>query len=113
MGRRIFTNIAIAGLISVALAVAAMWIIALRDGHARLILWQYQTPPEFRGNHGPWRHALMLEVLYDFALFGTFVGVLPVAWVGAMVERTRRAGIVAGLATVMLFLNCAHFPLFD
>jgi hypothetical protein len=55
----------------------------------------------------------VLNVLYDFAMFATLFGVLPVAWVGAMTERTRRAGVVAGLATLMLFLNCAHFPLFD
>jgi hypothetical protein len=113
MGRRIFTNIAIAGIISVVLAVAAMWIVAASDGHVQLIVREYQTPPEFRGNHGPWRHARVLNSLYDFAMFATLFGVLPAAWVGAMTERTRRAGVVAGLATLMLFLNCAHFPLFD
>jgi hypothetical protein len=110
--KRIFTNVAIAGLISVTLALAAMWIIALADGHAQLIVREYRTPPEFRGNHGPWRHARVLRTLHDFAMFGTF-GVLPAALIGAASEGTRRARIVAALATVMLFLNCAHFPLFD
>ncbi len=113
MGRRIFTNIAVAGLISVAMAIAAMWAVAVTDGHARLIIREYQTPPEFRGNHGPWRRARVLERLYDFAMICTVVGVLPAAWVGVAVERTRRAQIVAILSTVMLFLNCAHLPLFD
>jgi hypothetical protein len=54
----------------------------------------------------------VLRTLHDFAMFGTF-GVLPAALIGAASEGTRRARIVAALATVMLFLNCAHFPLFD
>jgi hypothetical protein len=53
MGRRIFTNIAIAGLIGIVLAVAAMWIIAASDGHVQLIVREYQTPPEFRGKSRP------------------------------------------------------------
>jgi len=113
MGRRIFTNIAIAGVISVVLVVAAMWIIAITDGHARLVIQEYQTPPEFRGNHGPWRRALVLEALWNYAAFGTLFGVLPVAWLGFLVERTRRAEVVAALATLMFFVSCGHFPLFD
>jgi hypothetical protein len=113
MARRLLTNIAIAGLITMVLAVAAMWVTALADGHVRLLVREYDVPPEFRGNHGPWRHARVLGVLYNVAVFGTMLGVLPIAWAGALVERTRRAEIVAGLATVMLLVNCAHVPLFD
>ena len=74
---------------------------------------EYQTPPAWRGNHGPWRHALVLGVLYDFAMFANFFGVLPMAWIGATIERTRRASIVAALTTLMFLLNCVHLPLFD
>jgi hypothetical protein len=113
MGRRILTNIAIAGMTCVAFAVAAMWIVAISDGHAPLIVHEYQKSAELRGNHGSWRHSGVLNALYDFAVFTTVFGVLPIGWIGALTERTRRARVVAGLATIMLLLCCAHLPLFD
>lgn len=113
MTRRIWTNLAIVGLAMVAVIIAAMWTTALVNDQLRLIHQEFGLPPELRGNHGPWRHARVLAALYDTALLGTLFGVLPAALVGVTRERTRRAAVVAALAMVMLFVNCAHFPLFD
>lgn len=91
----------------------ALWVIALSRGHTRAISQHYDVPAEFRGNHGAWRHHRVLRGLYDYALQVTLAGVLPLAWLGALIERTRRANMVAVMATLLLVVNCAHFPLFD
>ena len=96
-----------------ALLYVALWVLALSRGHTRAISRHYDVPAEFRGNHGPWRHYRVLRGVYDYALMVTSAGVLPLAWLGALVERTRRANMVAVTSTLLLVVNCAHFPLFD
>lgn len=113
MWRRLPTTVALAGLLTVVVLYVALWIIALSCGHTRAISRHYDVPAEFRGNHGPWRHQRVLRGLSNYALLVTVAGVLPLAWLGALVERSRRANIVAVTATLLFVVNCAHFPLFD
>jgi hypothetical protein len=111
--RRLPTILALAGLITVVVLYVALWAIALHGDHVRAITRHYDTPAGFRGNHGPWRHHRVLRGISGHASVIMVFGVLPLAGVGALVERTRRGGIVAVFAVVMLVVDCAHFPLFD
>jgi hypothetical protein len=113
MWRRLPTTIALAGLLTAVLLYVALWVIAVSRGHTRAISQHFDVPAEFRGNHGPWRHHRILRDLSNYASVVTLAGVLPLAVLGGLVERTRRANIVAALAVVMLIVDCAHFPLFD
>jgi hypothetical protein len=113
MWRRLPTTIALAGLLTVAVLYVALWSMAFSRGKVRAIAQHYDAPPEFRGNHGPWRHDRVLRRLSSYASVVMVVGVLPLAATGAVVEGTRRSGIVVGLALVMLVVGYAHFPLFD
>ena len=113
MWRRLPTTVALAGLLTVVVLYVALWVIALSRGHTRAISRHYEAPAEFRGNHGPWRHQRVLRLLSGYASLVTTIGVLPLACLGALVERTRRANVVALMAALLLVINCAHFPLFD
>lgn len=113
MWRRLPTTVALAGLLTVVALYVAMWVIALSRGHTRAISQHDDVPAEFRGNHGPWRHHRVLRGLYNYALQVTMAGVLPLAWLGVAFDRSRPANIVAIMATLLVFVNCAHFPLFD
>ena len=110
--RRLPTTIAIAALATVASLLVAMWVIAMANGHVRLLIEYYNAQPEFRGNHGPWRHAV-LRGIYDYALLLTLFGVIPLAFLGAAVEGRRRAAAVLALAMILLVVGLAHFELFD
>ena len=111
--RRLPTTLALAGLITVVVLYVALWAIALQGDHVRAITSYYDTPAGFRGNHGPWRHHRVLRGISGHAAVIMVLGVLPLAAAGALVERTRRAGIVVALSLVMFVVDCAHFPLFD
>ena len=113
MWRRLPTTVALAGLLAAAALYVALWVVAVSRGDTRAISRHDDTPAGFRSNHGPWRHHSVLRGLCGCASIITIVGVLPLAGLGALVERTRRAGIVAALALVMAAVDCAHFPLFD
>ena len=113
MWRRLPTTIALGGLLAVAGLYAALWTIALSGGHLRGVSAHFSQPAEFRSNHGPWRHHVVLDGLYEYALLVTVWGLSPLAWLGTLVERTRRAYNVAGLAAALLVVGCAHVPLFD
>ena len=113
MWRRLPTTVALAGLLTVVGLYVALWVIALSRGDTRAISQHYDVPAEFRGNHGPWRHHRVLRGLSDYALQVTLASVFPLAWLGAALEQTRRANVVAIMAALLVFVNCAHFPLFD
>ena len=113
MWRRLPTTLALAGLFMVAALYVALWTIALSQGDVRAIKQHYEVPARLRGNHGPWRHHRVLRDLSEYALMILFIGALPLAALGILVERTRRAGIVGAFALTMLVVDCAHFPLFD
>lgn len=113
MWRRLPTTVALAGLLTAFGLYAAMWAIAMSGGRVRALSHHYDVPPEFRGNHGPWRHHRVLRRLCGYASIITVVGVLPLTTIGVLVERTRRAAIVSALSFVMIVIDCAHFPLFD
>ena len=113
MWRRLPTTVALAGLLTVGALYVALWVIAFSRGDVRAIGRHDDVPPEFRGNHGPWRHHRVLRDVSGYASAIMIAGVMPLAGLGAAVERTRRSGIVAGLSLAMLVVCCGHFPLFD
>ena len=102
-----------AGLPTVFLVYVGLWVIAFSEDNVRWLATHYATPVEYRGNGGPWGRHRVLGTLSGYASGLTICGVLPLAALGAFVERTRRAKFVAWLAAVMLLVDCAHFPLFD
>jgi hypothetical protein len=113
MWRRLPTTVALAGVLTVVALYTALWAIALSRGNVRAIGKHYDVPAELRGTHGPWRHNTVLRGLAESATLVLVTGVIPLASLGAVVERTRRAGYVAVLALVMFIVDVAHFPLFD
>ena len=113
MWRRLPTTLALAGLLAVFLAYVGLWVIAFSEGDVRWLATHYETPAEFRGSGVPWGRNRVLRTLDGYASVLTIFGVLPLAVLGGLVERRRRANVVLALAVVMVVMSCAHFPLFD
>jgi hypothetical protein len=111
--RRLATTAALAVLLMGMGLLAAIWVIALANGYVGLLSQYYELAPEFRGNHGPWRHVRVLRELYRYALGLTFFGALPLAFLAAIVDGSRRTGILVVSAMILLIVGVAHFPLFD
>ena len=111
--RRLMTNVGICLLLGSLATLAVLWLVAWQDGQIVYVQRWSQTPPPFRGNHGPWRRWAFADDACGLSSI-LMLAALISAWIGAATEQSARSVIVVILIPVLAFvLAILHFPLVD